>query len=132
MLLVQFRYHFLTVFLGPAEKGIRRRLNPEASSIECLSLNALAAKVEEWIPDAEGAGEDGGFAEAVAADIRPAAALEFDKAQAAIFLAGAEVSPFSRPSIPRHTRQGRAMQSSKRHTQCFALSIVEMMFLTST
>ena len=60
---------------------------------EALSLSSLAAKVEEWLPDAAGAGEDGTFPEAVAEQIRPAAIAQFEEAQAAIFLAGAEVDP---------------------------------------
>lgn len=58
---------------------------------EALSLASLTAKVEEWLPDAAGAGEDGTFPEAVAEQIRPAAIAQFEEAQAAIFLAGAEV-----------------------------------------
>ena len=60
---------------------------------EALSLASLAAKIEEWLPDAAGAGEDGTFPEAVAEKIRPTAVAQYEEAQAAIFLAGAEVWP---------------------------------------
>jgi hypothetical protein len=51
----------------------------------------MSENVEKWLPEAVGAGEDAGFAEALAAELRPAALAEFEKAQAAVFLAGAEV-----------------------------------------
>ena len=51
--------------------------------------------MEEWLPEAVGCGEDEAFSEAVAAELRPAALAEFEAAQAAVFLAGAEVYIFS-------------------------------------
>ncbi len=59
--------------------------------VEILSLASIAQKIEDWVPDAAGAGEGGVFPQAVAEQLRPAALAEFENAQAAIFLAGAEV-----------------------------------------
>lgn len=56
----------------------------------------------EWLPEAAGAGEDGAFPEAVAAELRPAALAAFEEAQAAVFLAGAEVTSPPSPLLP-HT-----------------------------
>lgn len=50
--------------------------------------------MEEWLPEAIGAGEATGLTEVLAAHLRPGALAEFDKALAAVFLAGAEVPEF--------------------------------------
>lgn len=59
----------------------------------------MTENVEKWLPEAVGGGEDAGFTEALAAELRPAALAEFEKAQAAVFLAGAEVG--SSPLAPQ-------------------------------
>jgi len=59
----------------------------------------MTENVEKWLPEAVGGGEDAGFAEALAAELRPAALAEFEEAQAAVFLAGAEVG--SSPLAPQ-------------------------------
>lgn len=56
-----------------------------------LSAKSLTAQLEEWLPDAVGAGEDCSFTESLAAELTPVALAEYQEAQAAIFLAGAEV-----------------------------------------
>ena len=48
--------------------------------------------MEEWLPEAVGAGGSSDLTEVLAADLRPAAVAEYEKALAAVFLAGAEVS----------------------------------------
>ncbi|KAA6426767.1 MAG: hypothetical protein FRX49_03092 [Trebouxia sp. A1-2] len=55
-----------------------------------LTVHALADKVLEWHPDMDSAGSTGKLAHALASHLRPAALAEFDKAMAAVFVAGAE------------------------------------------
>ncbi len=73
--------------------AVGSRGEADSEAVAALSLEALTGKVEEWLPDAVGAGESSAFLEALAADLRPATLAEFDKAIAAVFLAGAEVRP---------------------------------------
>ena len=68
------------------------RADADTEAVSSLSLEALTAKVEEWLPEAVGAGDSSDLTEALAADLRPAAFAEYEKALAAVFLAGAEVS----------------------------------------
>ena len=62
-----------------------------SESARLLSLEALCSKIHEWLPEAAGAGEGGTFVEVLAADLRPAALAEYERMQAAVFSAGAEV-----------------------------------------
>jgi len=50
-----------------------------------------AQQVAEWLPEAEGAGEAGELPAALAAALRPGALAEYERALAAVFVAGAEV-----------------------------------------
>ncbi len=52
----------------------------------------MTERILEWYPDTEGAGEEGALPSALASHVRPAAVTEFEKALAAVFVAGAEVS----------------------------------------
>jgi len=52
---------------------------------------AAAEQVAEWLPEAEGAGEAGELPAALAAALRPGALAEYERALAAVFVAGAEV-----------------------------------------
>ena len=51
------------------------------------------AQVAEWLPEAEGAGEEGELPATLAGALRPGALSEYEKALAAVFVAGAEVRP---------------------------------------
>ncbi|BDA42327.1 E3 UFM1-protein ligase 1 homolog [Coccomyxa sp. Obi] len=61
-----------------------------ATAARLLSLEALTKKVVEWLPEVEGAGVDEGLPEALAAIVRPAALVEYEKTLTAVFNAGAE------------------------------------------
>ena len=50
------------------------------------------SKIEEWYPEVEGCGTDGGFSRALATRCRPAVVAEYEKTINAVFVAGAEVS----------------------------------------
>ncbi len=73
------------------------RKEAEGSAAGALSVEALAESVEGWLPEAVGAGEEAGLPEAIAAELRPGALAEYERAQAAVFLAGAEVRGWLAP-----------------------------------
>lgn len=56
-----------------------------------MGQRVLTSRVLEWFPDTEGAGEEGALPSALASHVRPAALADFEKALAAVFVAGAEV-----------------------------------------
>lgn len=62
----------------------------DAAACAALTVHNLTDQILELYPDMEGAGTHGKLAQALAARLRPAALAEFDKAMAAVFVAGAE------------------------------------------
>ncbi|DBB10622.1 TPA: hypothetical protein ACH3X3_007133 [Trebouxia sp. C0006] len=78
-----------------------------------LTVHALTDKVLEWHPDMEDAGSHGKLAHALASHLRPAALAEFDKAMAAVFVAGTESRRRRRDAI------AHAAEDSWQHFQLY-------------
>ncbi|KAK9817206.1 hypothetical protein WJX72_011062 [[Myrmecia] bisecta] len=74
---------------------------PEAASAAKLSIDALGEQILEWYPDMEEAGHRGRLAQAIASQLRPAAVAEYEKALAAVFVAGAEARRRQREALSR-------------------------------
>ncbi|KAL3152351.1 hypothetical protein ABBQ32_001414 [Trebouxia sp. C0010 RCD-2024] len=62
----------------------------DAAACSALTVHNLTDQILELYPDMEGAGTHGKLAQALATCLRPAVLAEFDKAMAAVFVAGAE------------------------------------------
>lgn len=76
---------------GGAAAAPRKAQNADAAvAARLLSADALAERVAQWLPEAEGAGEGGALCGALAAHVRPGALRAYEAALAAVFSAGAD------------------------------------------
>lgn len=89
------------------------RAPASTSPIELLSLEVLSDRIEAWLTEAADAGDATLLARELATGVQPEAVHEFEKAVAAVFLAGAEViRPASHRSAAWHSIAGAPSATS--------------------